>query len=218
MTLLLDCLLLFYTFFKIGIVGFGGGYAMISMIMIECERFGITMAQFADMNALEMVVPGPLAINAATYTGYTVAGFWGALSATVGVTLPSLIVAAVALHFLGKYKDSAVIDGVLSGVKPAAVGLIASAAALIAASVLLKQGAVGGGGADVAGSAGFARISAFIASAAALVADPLGTISILAVAVFAAVAVANIRFKVNPILLTLAAGVVGAVFEFAFGG
>jgi chromate transporter len=191
MTLLLDCLLLFYTFFKIGILGFGGGSAMISMIMIECEKFGITMEQFADMNALEMVVPGPLAINAATYTGYTAAGIAGALSATVGVTLPSLIVVAVALHFLGKYKDSAVVDGVLSGVKPAAVGLIASAAALIAASVLLKQGA------DIA----------------ALIADPLGTVSILAVAVFAVVAVANIRFKANPILLTLAAGVVGAVAE-----
>ena len=76
MTLVYRCLLLFYTFFKIGLFGFGGGYAMMSMIMVECEKLSITLAQFADLNALDMIVPGPIAINAATYVGYLHSGFW----------------------------------------------------------------------------------------------------------------------------------------------
>jgi chromate transport protein ChrA len=65
--MIVECLRLFYVFFKIGIVGFGGGYAMLSMIMTESQQFGVTLEQLADLNALDMVVPGPLAINAATY-------------------------------------------------------------------------------------------------------------------------------------------------------
>lgn len=190
MTLLHDCLSLFYTFFKVGIVGFGGGYAMISMIMIECEKFSISASQFADLNALDMIVPGPIAINAATYVGYLHSGVWGALAATVGVSLPSFILVTLVLHFISKYRENTIMSGALSGIKPAAVGLIASAALRIGADVLSKPG--------------IDTISIF--------ADPMGTISFLMVGVFLVTAVANIRFKVNPILLTLLAGVVGAFF------
>ena len=188
MTVLLDCLLLFYTFFKVGILGFGGGYAMMSMIMIECEKFSITASQFADLNALDMIVPGPIAINAATYVGYLASGFWGALAATVGVTAPSFILVALVMHFVNKYKENAIMSGALSGIKPAAVGLIAAAAIMIASGVLLKPGM----------------------DTSMLFSDPLGTISFLMGGVFIVTAVANIRFKVNPILLTVLAGVVGA--------
>lgn len=190
MTLLYNCLLLFYTFFKIGILGFGGGYAMMSMIMAESEKLSITVQQFADLNALDMIVPGPIAINAATYVGYLHSGFWGALSATIGVALPSLIIVVLTMHFIKKYRESTIMSGVLSGVKPAAVGLIASAALTIAAGVLLQPGM----------------------TTATLFTDPLNTISFLMVGIFIATAVANIRFKVNPIILTLIAGVIGAIF------
>ena len=191
MTLLILCLKLFLSFLKVGILGFGGGYAMMSMIMMECDKFSITMEQFADLNAVDMVVPGPLAINAATYVGYLNAGFPGALAATIGVSLPSLILVTLVLHFITKYRNNNILNGALTGIKPAAVGLIAAAAMLLATNVLLKPGM----------------------DTSTLFADPMGTVSFLMIGVFLVTAVANIRFKVNAILLTLLAGVVGAVFS-----
>ncbi|MDR0840758.1 MAG: chromate transporter [Christensenellaceae bacterium] len=193
----LNSLLLLYTFFKIGLFGFGGGYAMISMILAECENLGITLQQFADLLALDMVVPGPIAINAATYVGYLAnaqkygfgAGVIGSLMATIGVALPSLILVSLVLRFIEKYRQNSIMTDVLSGVKAAAVGFIVAAAINIGIAVVLQD-------------AGFA----------ALIANPLGTIAFIPLGIFAAVAVANIRFKVNPILLTLLAGVIGAVF------
>ena len=189
MAILLNCLLLFYSFFKIGVLGFGGGYAMTSMIMMECEKFSISAAQFADLNAVHMIIPGPLAINSATYVGYMYSGFWGAFAATLGVMAPSFILVALVLHFINKFKENTVMNGALSGIKPAAVGLIAAAAARIAQGVLLKPGM---------------EINTIFS-------DPLGTVSLLMIGVFTVTAVTNIRFKVNPILLTVLAGVLGAV-------
>ena len=190
MTLLLDCLRLFYSFFKIGLVGFGGGYAMMSMIMMESAKFGITTSQFADLNAVDMVVPGPLAINAATYVGFMHSGFWGAFAATAGVALPPFFIVSLVLHFLTKFRENIILTGALAGIKPAAVGLISAAALLIAREVLLKPGM----------------------DAGMLFSDPIGTISFFVSAVFLITAIANIRFKVNPILLTVLAGIAGAFF------
>ena len=190
MSIFIACAKLLYTFFKIGIMGFGGGYAMMSMIMAESGKYGITIPQLADLNALDMLVPGPIAINAATYVGYLTYGFWGALAATIGVTLPSFIVVFLVLRFLDKYRKNRIMSGFLFGVKPAAVGLIAAAACSIAAGMLLVPDTT---------------ISSFCT-------NPFGSISLMLGAVFIITAVANIRFQVNPILLTLLAGVVGALF------
>lgn len=188
--IIIECLRLLYTFFIIGIAGFGGGYAMMSMIITESAKFGITTAQMADLNALDMVVPGPIAINAATYVGYLHSGFWGALAATVGVALPSFIIIVLVMRFIARYRENKLMQGFLSGIKPAAVGLIAAAAFSIASGVLLHPGA----------------------SLSTLFSDPLGTLSLPLIGIFAATAVANIRFRVNPILLTVIAGVIGALF------
>lgn len=190
MIVLIECLKLFLAFFKIGVIGFGGGYAMLSMIMVESLKFSVTVEQLADLNALDMVIPGPIAINAATYVGYLHAGFWGSLAATLGIVTPSLIIVALVLRFITRYRQNHIMKGLLDGIKPAAVGLVAAAAMTIAAGVLINPGASLGG----------------------IFTDPLGTISIFLLVIFAATAVANIRFKVNPILLTLIAGVAGALF------
>jgi chromate transporter len=188
--MLIECLKLFYAFFKIGAVGFGGGYAMLSMIMVESGKFNISLEQLADLNALDMVVPGPIAINAATYVGYLHAGFWGALAATLGVAAPALIIVSLVMRFIAKYRDNHIMNGFLSGVKPAAVGLIAAAALTIAAGVLLNPG--------------FSQSDFWI--------NPLGSISLFLAAIFMITAFANIRFKINPILLTALAGVAGAIW------
>ena len=68
-------LLIFFTFLKIGFLGFGGGYAMLSLIFEEASKFGMTADQFADLNALDVLIPGPIAVNSATYVGQLYGGF-----------------------------------------------------------------------------------------------------------------------------------------------
>lgn len=188
-----ECIELLWVFFKIGIAGFGGGYAMLSMIIKESEGFHVTLSQLADLNALDMVVPGPIAINAATYVGYLDAGFWGALSATVGVVLPSFLLVTLVMRFIVRYRQNTLADGILKGVKPAAVGLIAAAAMTIAAAVALVPGVT---------------FTSFFAG-------PLVSVFWFPLAVFGVVAFLNIRFKINPILLTLVAGALGALLSWA---
>lgn len=188
--ILWSCLQLFLSFFKVGIVGFGGGYAILSMVFMESEQFGITLAQFADLNALDMIIPGPIAINAATYVGYLNSGFFGALASTIGVMVPSFIIVPLVMVFIARYRENQVVGGFLWGIKPAAVGLVAASALIIAPDVLLVQGMEPG---DV-------------------FTDPTGTFSLFLVGVFIVTAIANIKFKVNPIFLTVLAGVAGAVF------
>ena len=184
----LKCLDLFLTFLKIGAVSFGGGYAMLSMIMTESSRFSITGVQLADLNALDMIVPGAIAINAATYVGYLYQGVPGALAATLGVSVPSFVYVAIFMRFVARFKDSFWLKDILSGIRPAAVGLIAAAVAMIASEVLLEPGY----------------------ELAQVLTNPLGALSPICIALFAATAFCSIRFKWNPILLTLAAGVAGA--------
>jgi chromate transporter len=179
---------LLYTFFKIGIVGFGGGYAMLSMVITESSKFGITAEQFADLTVLDMVVPGPIAINAATYVGYLRGGYLGATFATIGVSLPSFLIVTLVMIFIKRFSENKVMNGVLYGIKPAAVGLIAAAAMTIASGVLLLPDT----------------------SLSNIFTNPLGTISVVATIIFILAFLINIKFKVNPILLTLIAGVVGA--------
>ena len=185
---LLHLLTIFYTFFKIGILGFGGGYAMMSMIIAEGERLNVTMTQMADLSALDLVVPGPIAINSATYVGYLSGGFWGSFVATIGVCLPSLLLVTIVMFFLTKFRNSKIISGILLGIKPAAVGLIASAALMLGldAIVLAKPG----------------FLSVFSAQ--------FGHISLLMVGIFLITAVLNIKFEVNPLLITVVAGIIGA--------
>lgn len=85
---------LFLSFLKIGFFGFGGGYAMLSLIQNEVveqhPEWEITTTEFADMVAISQITPGPIAINSATYVGYNVGGFWGAAVATFAVCLPAI--------------------------------------------------------------------------------------------------------------------------------
>lgn len=184
-----ECFRLFYTFVKLGFLSFGGGYTMLSLLIDEAAKFSVTRAQFADLNALDMIVPGPIAINASTYIGYLSQGFLGSIAATIGVSLPSFILTVVMMRFFKQFKDSNWLNDILSGIKPAAVGLIVSAAMVIASDVLVVSGK----------------------SVLGFFADPLGTFSIACVVIFLAVALLNIRFKVNPILLTVLAGIAGGL-------
>jgi chromate transporter len=120
---------LFASFFTIGCFAFGGGYAVLSFLQQEVERHGwMTMERFADFIAISQSTPGPIAINMATFVGYQTGGVPGALAATLAVSLPGMILMTlVAVFFLHFYERPGA-QAVFKGLRPAVVGLIASAA------------------------------------------------------------------------------------------
>ena len=104
---------LFYTFFKIGLFGFGGGYAMLSMIQGEVvTRYGwLTSQEFTDIVAISQMTPGPIGINSATYVGFTATGsVWGSIIATLAVVLPSFILMLAISKFFLKYQKPYSVD------------------------------------------------------------------------------------------------------------
>lgn len=133
---------LFISYLKIGFFGFGGGYAMLSLIQNEVvvQHQWMTAAEFADIVAVSQITPGPIAINSATYVGYTVGaqagdnpffGILGSAIATFAVCLPSLTVMLVLTRFFLRLKGNAVLAGAMSGMKPVVIGMIAAAALLL---------------------------------------------------------------------------------------
>lgn len=125
---------LFLSFFKIGLFGFGGGAAMLSLIQFELvERHAwITAAEFADMVAVSQVTPGPIGINCATYAGYLASGnVWGALVATVALVLPSFIIMMILARVMSRFGDNPWVVNIMKILRPVVVGLIAAAALLL---------------------------------------------------------------------------------------
>ncbi|MDD7437480.1 MAG: chromate transporter [Bacteroidales bacterium] len=121
---------LLLVYLKIGAVGFGGGYAMLSLIQEEVvERHSwLTIQEFTDIVAISQMTPGPIGINSATYIGYTVTGsVWGSVVATIAVMIPSFVyVLLISLSF-AKIKDNPHFKAIFTGIRPAAVGLIGAA-------------------------------------------------------------------------------------------
>ena len=135
-------LLLFYTFFKIGLFGFGGGYAMLSMIQGEVvtKYQWLTTSQFTDIVAISQMTPGPIGINSATYVGYSAVvnagyspamGVLGSAMATFAVVLPSFILLFTITKILIKYRETDLVDTMFSLLRPTVVGLIAAAALIL---------------------------------------------------------------------------------------
>ena len=121
-------------YLKIGVFGFGGGYAMLSLIQFEIvERYHwLTLQQFTDVVAISQMTPGPIGINSATYIGYTVTGnIWGAVIATVAVCLPSFLMVLFISYFFVKFKNNKYVNAAMSGLLPMSVALIGAAAVLL---------------------------------------------------------------------------------------
>lgn len=184
---------LFLIFSKIGIVNFGGGYAMLSLIQDEVVRKQgwVSSSEFTDMVAVSQMTPGPLGINIATYVGYTsvinegyspLLAILGSLLATLSVLwLPFILMIAISRYLL-RHKDSPMVRSIFSGLRPAIVGLVAAAAL-----VLMN--------AENFGAPREALVQ-FVAS----------------VMLFALAFVASYRFKTNPLLLLALAGGFGMIF------
>lgn len=135
---------LIWSYLKIGLFGFGGGYAMLTLIEREIVGNGwITETMFTDIVAISQMTPGPIGINSATYIGYVAPGevspefsgvMWGLLGSiicTLTVVLPSYLLVLYTSHLIHRHKDSAVVKGIFAGLRPVTIGLIASAALLL---------------------------------------------------------------------------------------
>ena len=125
---------LFYAYTKIGIFGFGGGYAMLSLIQHEVvdKYHWLSLAEFTDVIAISQMTPGPIGINSATYIGYTVTGnVWGAILATVAVSLPSFLMVLAISIFFAKFRENRYVSAAFTGLRPVTIGLIAAAALVL---------------------------------------------------------------------------------------
>lgn len=130
---------LFYTFFRIGIIGFGGGMAILPLIYQSVLEFSdMAPEEFANLFAISQATPGPIAVNAATFVGFKVAGVAGSAAATIGVATPSFILIALVVKFMSKYRDNKIMDGAFKGIRPVTVGMIAAGALFIGETALLK--------------------------------------------------------------------------------
>jgi chromate transporter len=132
---------LFCSFFLIGAFSFGGGYAMLPLIQIEVVSKG-WLANEAVVNfiAVSESTPGPFAINMATYVGSEMGGILGAACATLGVVMPSFIIILIVAKCYDRFKNSKLVKGAMSGLKPAVIGMIGTAVLSIGKTVFVQPG------------------------------------------------------------------------------
>ena len=134
---------LFYTFFLIGLFGFGGGYGMISLIQAQVvyEHHWMTSAEFTNIIAISQITPGPIGINTATYCGYTAVynltgdtflAMLGSCTATFALMLPCFVLMIVISKLFMKYMNTSLVQSIFLGLRPAVVGLLAAATLLLA--------------------------------------------------------------------------------------
>lgn len=187
---------LFWEFLKIGLFSVGGGMATLPFLYDLSDSTGwFTYAQLADMLAVSESTPGPVGINMATYVGYTVGGFGGAVLATLGTIIPGTVLVLIIASMLDKFRGNKYVDAAFYGLRPASTGLIAAAGVSVVGIALLNTGlyAVTGKLTDL--------------------------ISIKAVALAAVLWVlTNVvkpTKKLHPVVFIAASAVVGIVFSFA---
>lgn len=154
---------LFYAFFKIGLFTIGGGYASLPLIEEEVvnAQGWLSLQEYTDIVTISQITPGPIAINSATFVGTKVAGFGGAVIATLGTVFPSVIIALILARIYYKYRSISVMQGILAGLRPAVVALIASAGASLLVAALFQSGGIQVGGIQVNLTAILLMLAAF---------------------------------------------------------
>lgn len=182
---------LFLSFFKVGLLGFGGGLAIVRLIYDSIQPFlDMSREMFANIVAISQITPGPLAVNTATYVGFEAAGIGGSLAATLGVILPAFIIVSIVVRTMQKFKDSKFVKGAMTGIRPAVMGLIASAAATLVPPSLAGEGRLG---------------SSLIGALADTPIDVIAVIIMLVTVVLMA------KFKKSPFIVLIVMGCIGAV-------
>lgn len=194
---------LFISFFKVGLLGFGGGLAIVRLIYDSIQPFmDMSRETFANIVAISQITPGPLAVNTATYVGFEAAGIGGSAAATFGVILPAFLIVSLVCRTIQKFRDSKIVNGALQGIRPATMGLIGAAAATLVAPALAGDGRLGTGilaklGADTAGGV-----------FGSLLGLPFDAVSVL---ILIATVILISKYKKSPFLVLIIMGCIGAV-------
>ncbi|MEO2506782.1 chromate transporter [Clostridium paraputrificum] len=120
---------LLFTFFKIGLFSFGGGYAMIPFMQREIieKHQWLSSSEFVDIIGISQMTPGPVSVNSATFVGYKVSGIVGSIFATLGITAISFILVSIASKAIDKFKESKYLKAALLGMRPVLIALIINA-------------------------------------------------------------------------------------------
>lgn len=182
---------LFWSFFQIGLFSIGGGYAAMPLIQNQVVDIHpwLTMTQFADIMTIAEMTPGPIAINAATFVGIQTGGIFGAVISTIGCVFPSCIIVMILAYVYYRFRGLTMIQGILAGLRPAVVAMIASAG-----------------------------ISLFIMAVYGQRTLPpnLEQFDIVALIIFAAAFFILRNWKVNPIYVMAGSGIFGAILYTIF--
>ncbi len=132
---------LFITFFMIGLFTFGGGYAMLPLIQEQViANDWMTNEQIVDFIAVSESTPGPFAVNISTYVGNQTGGIPGGICATLGVVMPSFIVILIVAKYFAQFRNSKAVNGCMTGLKPAVIGMIGSAVVSVGTTVFFPSG------------------------------------------------------------------------------
>ncbi len=182
---------LFWSFFQIGLFSIGGGYA--AMPLIENQVVDIhpwlTMTQFADIMAIAEMTPGPIAINSATFVGTQVAGLPGAVVATMGCVFPSSLIVLLLAYFYYRFRGLDIMQGILAGLRPAVIAMIASAGISLLILALYGQ---------------------------RVLPDDLRSADLIAVLIFAGGMFVLRKWKLNPLWVMAGSGAAGVVLYTVF--
>ncbi len=177
---------LFWSFFKIGLFSFGGGYAAIPLIedIIVHTNEWLTIGEFTDLITISQMTPGPISVNSATFVGLNIAGFWGAFFATLGNLMPSFIIVTFVAWLYMKYRNISTLQNVLKVLQPAVIAMIAAAGVSLMITAFWGLGGIS-----------------------------MLTINVTAVVLFVLSLILLLKFKVQPITVMVLAGVLNVLWS-----
>ncbi|WP_326512716.1 chromate transporter [Clostridium intestinale] len=182
---------LFWSFFKIGLFSFGGGYAVIPLIQTQVvyNNNWLTQSEFTDLITISQMTPGPIAINSSTFVGIRVAGLSGAIIATLGCVLPSCIIMCLLAWLYFKYKHVDMVQGILKSLRPLIIALIASAGISIFTLSIWREGNISLNPSDI---------------------------DFISIILFSLALISLRKTKFNPILIMLSCGLIRFLYFFIY--
>lgn len=181
---------LFISFLKIGAFSFGGGYAALPLIQAEVvtAHQWLSIQEFTDLITISQMTPGPIAINAATFVGTQIAGVPGALAATIGSVLPSILLVTLLAYLYMKFRQMDILQFILTALRPAVVAMIATAGVSILVTSFWGNEVMG-----------------------------IETIQLTAVFIFGICLVLLMKTKLDPVVVMLLAGVLNVIVAVVTG-
>lgn len=187
---------LFWAFFQIGLFSFGGGYAAVPLIQSQIvENYHwMEMSQFADLITIAEMTPGPIIVNSATFVGQQIAGLPGAIICTLGSIMPSLLIVLLLSWVYMKFRNLGTVQGILTGLRPAIVAMIASAGLSLLALALFNF-----------------SLSEILLSQIETSKSVLSDFRMVEGLLFVVSLVLLRKYKVNPIVIIFGSGIVGTV-------